>query len=87
MSRFRKSVLSSSPGEGGSCSLETKQIEEGAKTRVVYFEEVITETKVTTPNTVLGSIPVKIVSVALKLSTIEWRKEQNCLFRRGDYRN
>jgi hypothetical protein len=32
-------------------------------------------------------IPVKKVSVARKVSTIEeWRHDQNCLFRRGDYR-
>jgi hypothetical protein len=31
---------------------------------------------------------MKVVSVAWKLSTIEeQRKKQNCLFRRGDYKN
>jgi hypothetical protein len=37
---------------------------------------------------VLCSIPSEGVSVARKLSTIEeWRLNQSCLFRKGDYRN
>jgi hypothetical protein len=47
-----KSVLSSSPGEGGSYSSESEHCRKnGARIKVVCFEEEITETKARTPKT------------------------------------
>jgi hypothetical protein len=57
----------------------------GAKTKDVCFQEEIAETKVTTMEAPLGSIPGEDVFLARKLSTIEQqRQDQSCLFRRGN---
>jgi hypothetical protein len=77
-------VLSSIPGKGGSCSSENKH---DRGTAPICFEQMTTETNATIPKKLFWvRVPMKI-SVPQKLSMIEQRSDQSCLFRRGDYRN
>jgi hypothetical protein len=54
--KLQKSDLSSSPGQGASCSSETNYDRRtGAKSKVVFFEEEITRTEVTNQKIALGT--------------------------------
>jgi hypothetical protein len=59
----------------------------GAKAKFARFGEKITETKAENPKSALGSSSDEDGFSSLETSTIERRKEQNCLFPVGDYRS
>jgi hypothetical protein len=77
------SILSSFPGEVGSCSSETKHEWRQDQSRLDYRNEHDNPEKL-----LWVRFPMKMVSVARKLSTVEERRQvQSCLIRRGDYKN
>jgi hypothetical protein len=86
-SKLRKSVLSSSPGEGGPCSSETKHDRRTAPwTKLFVSKRRLLKQRPQPRKPVWGSTPGE--DLARKLGTIEKRRQdQSCLFRRVDYRN
>jgi hypothetical protein len=89
MSKLRRIVLSSSPGEGGSCSSETKHDRRTApKPKLFASKRRLQKERPQPRKTVLGSSASEDGSVSRKLISIEERRQgQSYLFRWGDYRN
>jgi hypothetical protein len=87
-SKLRKSVLSSIPGEGGSCSSETKHDKRAAPRPKFFISNRRLYKKGHNPEKLFRvRLPAKIFFVPRKLGTIERRHDESCLFWRADYRN
>jgi hypothetical protein len=88
-SKLQNSVLGSSPGEGGFCSLETKQDRRRKqRQKLLVLMRRLQEQGHTPKKTVLCLSPGNMVSVAQKLSTIEkQQQDRSSLSWQGDYRN
>jgi hypothetical protein len=76
--KLRKSVLSSSPSEGGSCTSEIKHDRRTApRPKLFVSKRRLQEQRPQPQKSVLGSSPGENVFVAWKLSTIEeWRLDK-----------
>jgi hypothetical protein len=72
-SKLRKSIMSSIPGDGSSRSSRTSH-DRRTMNGTQLFASKITETKATTPKTVLGSSPDKYCSSSSDVCTIEERR-------------
>jgi hypothetical protein len=81
-SKLRKSVLSSFPGEGVSCSSETKHDRRTAPRRKLFVSKRRLQKQRPEPRKLyLVRLPTKMISVVRKLSTIEERRQvQSYLF-------
>jgi hypothetical protein len=87
-SKVWKNVLSSSPFKGCSCSSETNYGRRTAPRPKLFRKRILQKQRRVPQKPVLCSSPVKMVTVARKLNTIEERRQdKSCFFRRGDYRN
>jgi hypothetical protein len=87
-SKLRKNVLSSNPSEGGSCSSETKHDRRTASRPKLFVSKRRLQKQRPQPRKLHWvRVPVKTVSAARKLSTIENSTDQSFFFWWGDYRN
>jgi hypothetical protein len=85
--RTPESVLSSNPGECGSCSSETKHNRRTASRPKLFVSKRRLQVQWPESLNCRESSPGEVGYVAWKLITIEKRrKEQSCLFWQGDYR-
>jgi hypothetical protein len=80
-SKLRRSVLSLSPGEGGSCSSETKHDRRMApRPKLFFWKRRLQKQRPQHRTTILGSCPCDDAFVYWKLNTIEWHVDKNCFF-------
>jgi hypothetical protein len=83
--RTLKTVLGSSPDEDGFCSLETKHKRRTMRRQNLFVSaRRLQELRSQTRKLSWVRVQMKMVSAGWKLSTTEWRKQQNCLFWRGE---
>jgi hypothetical protein len=89
LERYTKKDLTLSPGEGGSCRLESKYDRRKVPRPNLFVSMMrLWKGSTTLKKTVLGSSSGKYFSVAQRLSMIEYHSwSQICLFRWADYRN